>query len=315
MNNKEKAELLKQTIYQLYVKENRSKSYISRLLQIPRTIIRSKIHEWNFPEPEPKRHLSPSNQKFVNKHREKIVSLLNENKSITEIAKTLHISRDKLSAFLKTDAVLNKHFCEYKQRLNNKTAQRIEEIKTKSSRNYDFTEIEGEEWRDILGYKGYQVSNFGRVRRYAERYKSYYLLTLTPNKNNGRPYVSMTHDSGKRKNLITSRLVGFAFLEGHSKEKNTINHKNGDVTDCRAENLEWVSQSENNLHAYVELGRSGTYGNQYRNQFTGKEFVVNGNMTFKTVKELALFLNKSETQTRRYLNAPEKKGIVIRDSE
>ena len=39
MTNSEKAELLKDTIYQLYSKEGRSKSYISRLLEIDRKIL------------------------------------------------------------------------------------------------------------------------------------------------------------------------------------------------------------------------------------------------------------------------------------
>ena len=69
----EKAELLKDTIYQMWSKEGRSKSYISRLLKINRVVLRNKITEWDFPKADPMRHFSPRVQKFVNQNREYII--------------------------------------------------------------------------------------------------------------------------------------------------------------------------------------------------------------------------------------------------
>lgn len=38
-------------------------------------------------------------------------------------------------------------------------------------------------------------------------------------------------------------------------KKRTVNHKNGIITDNSIENLEWMTYSENHLHAINELGR------------------------------------------------------------
>lgn len=44
------------------------------------------------------------------------------------------------------------------------------------------------------------------------------------------------------------RLVGFSFIE-NKENKKEINHKNGIQWDNRADNLEWVTASENQIHA------------------------------------------------------------------
>jgi len=55
MKSYEKAELLKESIFQLYSKEGRSVSYISKLLGINRRTISKKIKEWNLPVSKPKK--------------------------------------------------------------------------------------------------------------------------------------------------------------------------------------------------------------------------------------------------------------------
>jgi biotin operon repressor len=109
LSSREKADLLKDTIYHLYSKEGRSKAYIGKLLGINRTIISEKITEWDFPEAKPKQYIKPSTQKFINKNRMLIKSRLDDNISIVKIAKELHVSRDYLiKSVISRDEVLKK---------------------------------------------------------------------------------------------------------------------------------------------------------------------------------------------------------------
>ena len=69
MTEREKIELLKNTIIKLYCNEGRSKSYISRLLEVDRkTLIKAINEDWKL-EKGNVSYLTPSNQKFANKNK------------------------------------------------------------------------------------------------------------------------------------------------------------------------------------------------------------------------------------------------------
>lgn len=59
---------------------------------------------------------------------------------------------------------------------------------------------------------------------------------------------------GKTHNRYVHRIVAEAFI-GPSNGRE-INHKNGEKTDNRVENLEWVTRSQNNQHKHYELGHA-----------------------------------------------------------
>ena len=63
MTQKEKAEMLKETISFLYEKESRGKAYISRLLQINRNVLSEMMDSWNLIKGDMK-HLPPSKEKI-----------------------------------------------------------------------------------------------------------------------------------------------------------------------------------------------------------------------------------------------------------
>lgn len=124
----------------------------------------------------------------------------------------------------------------------------------------------GEEiWEDIKDYEGsYQVSNLGRVRslnRHVMRnngvieFKKGKIIHIQFNSKSGRPEVSLYKD-GKRKCVKVYRLVAECFVTNDEPNvKTCVNHLDGDVKNCNANNLEWVDYSTNLKHSYDVLKR------------------------------------------------------------
>lgn len=307
MTSMEKAELLKKTIYQLYSKEGRSKSYISRLLDINRTTIARKIREWGLPEPKPARHVKPSTRKCIAKHKQKILSLLAQDVSLKEISVQTGVSGDKLlKTFFVVDNVLGDAYRCWSERRIQKHKAVVTNSMSRSSRNYEYEKIGGEKWKSILGYDGYEVSTKGRVRKYSKRYKSYYLLKPYLNQTIGRYYVGLVSSTGKVKNLLLHRVVAQSFIP-HEDCMNTVNHKDGNPQNNEADNLEWVTQAQNNKHAYRCLHRSKVTKRRYVFDY----ILYKNKYRFKTVASFAKFIGKSETQTRRYIDNKERYDIQL----
>ena len=307
MNNNEKCELLKDTIYQLYVNEGRSKSYISRLLNINRETLGNKInHEWDFPLPNKVWHLTPSKEKFLNENKEKMISLLNQDISITDVATELNLNYETLHRYIQYDSDVRKAANDNTNRMHERARERSECRKESSRLEYIDENTPGENWKPILGYSNYEVSDKGRIRSYAMCHKSYYVLKPNINKNINRVYMRLTDDEGISRNLIVARLVAFAFVDGYSEERNTVNHKDGNPLNNNASNLEWMSQAENNQHAFSVIGRKASV--RRRNY---DKIIYDGKYEFKTNKALARFLGISDTQVSRYLDAPEKHNLQI----
>lgn len=291
MTHKEKIELLKSTIYQLYVKEGRSKSYIAKLLEVDRRILTNTLNnEWKWIQGN-KRYLKPSNQKFLNKNKAFIKSELDNDVPITKIAEKLNTDRHYLTrTIIANDEVLSKAKEDYKARRAYKEPTKF---------NTPIKDLEGEIWKDILGYKGYKVSNYGRVKsNVVGNSNTWYEIKPNINSKTNRYYIHL-YKNGKRKALSLPRIVGHTFLDGYSSENNTINHKDGDVTNNKASNLEWCSQAENNKHAYRELGRPVVKAYQKNGKFTKIKY---GDYEFKTIRAFAKFLGISESQAHRYID-------------
>lgn len=101
-------------------------------------------------------------------------------------------------------------------------------------------------WRDICGYEGiYQVSNFGRVK--SLHFDRERLLKLRQDYK-GYVYVVL-HKDGECKPCKVHRLVAETFIL-NSEGKPQVNHIDGNKSNNRVENLEWVTNSENKKHSY-----------------------------------------------------------------
>lgn len=298
MTNREKIEMLKDSIIVLYEKEGRSKQYISDLLFVDRKVLTECIKEWELIQAD-KRYLKPSSEKFLNKNRKVIIDMLNSNFSMTDISEKLKISRSSLlKTYIKNDKELLHYYNLYKQRLEDNKNQNIQNKIEKSSRMYVKDFPEDELWKDILGYENYQISNHGRVRKFVKKYGYYYLVQTQKNIKSNRVFVTL-YKKTKKENLNVARLVAFAFVEGYSEINNTVDHKDGDVNNNYALNLEWISQSENNSRAYKN-GKPGHKAFSKRKKF--KKIILDDKYEFKTIVSLAKFLGVSETQVGRYID-------------
>lgn len=125
-----------------------------------------------------------------------------------------------------------------------------------------------EEWRDIRGFLGYQVSNLGRVRtfwrkkHYPKGYGTYRYLSDEPTimsiSDDGNGYMKVMlycKADGHRYCKKVHRLVAEAFLPNPYADDYTVDHiisgPEGKL-DNSVSNLRWISRSENIKKAYVD---------------------------------------------------------------
>lgn len=105
-------------------------------------------------------------------------------------------------------------------------------------------DLESEVWKHYD--ENVYVSNLGRVKRKKATGDFGIAKASTElGKMVGYPRVSV-----KGKNFLLHIAVAKLFLDKQDESKNIVNHKDGNKENAAAENLEWVTQSENVRHAF-----------------------------------------------------------------
>lgn len=156
-----------------------------------------------------------------------------------------------------------------------------------------------EQWKPIKGYEGlYEVSNFGRIKSLgctyigSNQYGARTLRTIKPCikktriNNNGYERVALVKNK-KAKWYFVHRLVAIAFLDKPAG-KNVVNHKDFNRINNNAENLEWVTSSENTLYSY-KMGRFDKLKQSNRKRFGKPVLGINLRtgqiLTLETIKD------------------------------
>jgi len=145
-----------------------------------------------------------------------------------------------------------------------------------------------EEWRDVPNFEGYQVNSIGKVRsvdRFCGDRRGVIHGKLLKPFINRRGYLEVNlYKNSKSTTKIIHRLVAKAFIP-NDFNKPQVNHIDGNKLNNKVSNLEWMSNSENQLHAYslgLQPSRAG-------------ENNVKAKITDKSVTELKVLYNSGKT--------------------
>lgn len=115
-----------------------------------------------------------------------------------------------------------------------------------------------EQWKDIVGYENcYQISNFGNV-------KNIQTNKILIGDTNNVGYKRVTLYKPVKKRFFIHRLVAIYFCDGYQEDL-VVNHKDGNKQNNHADNLEWVTRSENDLHAF-KMNLRKVYPSQFKHR-------------------------------------------------
>jgi hypothetical protein len=133
-----------------------------------------------------------------------------------------------------------------------------------------------EQWKDVVGFPGYEISDQGQVLSRRGRHRPPTLLKPLETSVGGYRYVRLYDLDGGSSNVRVHRLVLEAFI-GPAPEGMEGRHLNGDPADNRLTNLCWGTPLENaddkRAHGTVS-SQTGHAGEEHRAAKLTEEIVI-----------------------------------------
>lgn len=120
-----------------------------------------------------------------------------------------------------------------------------------------------EEWKPVAGYEDqYEVSNLGRIRRRHGRILHPSMNTNGPSRGGGYLYLNMHDGVSKPRKGPVHQLVATAF-HGACPLGHEVNHIDNNRANNRADNLNYLTRSQNAKRAYDQGRRPRPQGERH----------------------------------------------------
>ena len=163
----------------------------------------------------------------------------------------------------------------------------------------------GEILKPINGYKGlYSISNLGGLYSHPKNNKKGLWVRQC---NKVYPYIRIgLSRKGSSTWYYMHRLVAKAFIP-NPDNKPSVNHKDGDKTNCRVDNLEWTTNYQNIQHC-ADTGLNPRMKLTIDDKYDLCDSFISGLMTYK---QLAHKYNTAESNIRRYVKNYDKMKIGL----
>lgn len=149
-------------------------------------------------------------------------------------------------------------------------------------------------WKTIKDFKDYEVNTSGEVRskdRYIPNRNGLVKGKVLKQRVNKHGYLEVYFTINSKQHTRTPhRLVAKAFIYNPHNYKQ-VNHINGIKTDNRVENLQWVNNSMNQLHAYklgLQPSRKGESNSRAKLSYDDVTIIktkYNSGMTISEISE------------------------------